>query len=1413
MYGFKKHIAFCVCCLLLWFSPKLQAQIAGAEYSVDSGPSVSMSAIDGGFDSIWEEIQASLGTLPQGVHHVEIRVQDLSGNWSPYFGTTISVEALLSARTSSVTMAEFQLDSNTPVSMLVLDGNWDEAYEQVLLDSQSISSGLHTLSIRIIGEDGVWSNSFSSVISAESPISARQSHITEAQYSIDAGSFQSMLVIDGNWDEAFEHIEQSNIALSSGIHTIAVRVRGLDGNWSNEIRSVISVEAPITSRSSSITQAEFWIDSDPAQAMLVIDGNWDEAFENVELNAVNAGAEALHTLNIRVMGEDGIWSNTVTSIISVESPITARNIKLTQAEYWIDSDPHQALLVSDGNWEEAFESVYASGIPSPGAGLHKLNIRVRGLDGNWSNTVSSIFSSEEPIASRLSQLQLAEVYFDENPGVSYTLASFDGNFDEAFEAMSGAVNSAVLTPGLHTVHMRTMDIDGSWSNAFKSVLFLDACTTSPTVEVTPSGTLDLCPNDSLLLTATAGMVSYAWYKGATEISEQSSIWVSEPGYYYVVGYDIEGCPGASEGVWVNETATPALTLTASGPLDFCASSGLTLTASGSFSSFVWSDASTGNNLSVSASGDYFVTGITAEGCEVYSDTLTVNVYDNPPAPIITASDDLILCQGDSVLLSSNYVSGNLWSTGTTDQSIWATAGGDYSVTYTDGGGCTSDAAMVSITQSQVVAQITPVGSQDICDGQSFNIIAQNGPGFNFQWLDNEIDIAGETAQSYLVEAAGIYSVVVSDALGCVDTSEVVVTNVLPSPDATITADGPATFCDGGEVDLSVSDGVSWLWNTGATTSSITATVAGDYQVAVTGANGCISVSEFFSIEVGTPLLGFTADPPIVWLPDADVQFSASTQGTIVSYDWDFGDGQTSPNNNPINSYTASGFYDVSLTVTDDAGCMGTLTGTDLVEVWEIFDTDSLGIGSNTEITGISFNGSHNGCITLSDGTVLATTDGGVTWIDVTGTIGADNLNDIYLGGDAIDNIAIVVGDDGVAAISENGGSWTTPATGTNENLNGVVPGDGGIYYAFGDNGTVICYQNGTWTNISYPGGTGINFGTGYYWGGVLYVVGSNGIIYSWNGTIWGAGASFGGGGSGIGGGALGFGGGGSGIGIFAGGAGSGGGIWTSSDGGGSWTQTFPGNGYGFNSVYVSDDFIICVGDHGMVVISTDGGNTWTVLSVGNTEDLTDIEAENCIAYITGADGSVYSFEVPNYQAAPPTVFVEPFLVNCGTDDVTMSVLSPRPGNTYIWSTGVEAFEIPITETGTYFVTMYDFCDTISTTPILVTVNEPASWHPDLDGDGFGDKFTEVLACEQPGPEYVLDDRDCFDDDPNLVLCCPGDINDDGVINTADLTLLLGNFGSNCGSAFCGGDINGDGLTNTADLTVLLSFFGGNCDDF
>jgi len=97
-------------------------------------------------------------------------------------------------------------------------------------------------------------------------------------------------------------------------------------------------------------------------------------------------------------------------------------------------------------------------------------------------------------------------------------------------------------------------------------------------------------------------------------------------------------------------------------------------------------------------------------------------------------------------------------------------------------------------------------------------------------------------------------------------------------------------------------------------------------------HGCISTPTIKSITVHpTPMVSFSATPMKGCEP-LTVDFIDGSMPNIQTWNWDFGDGNTSTNQNPTNTYLNNGSYGVSLNVSTIYGCTNSISIPGLIKV-------------------------------------------------------------------------------------------------------------------------------------------------------------------------------------------------------------------------------------------------------------------------------------------------------------------------------------------------------------------------------------------------------------------------------------------------------------------------------------------------
>lgn len=152
-------------------------------------------------------------------------------------------------------------------------------------------------------------------------------------------------------------------------------------------------------------------------------------------------------------------------------------------------------------------------------------------------------------------------------------------------------------------------------------------------------------------------------------------------------------------------------------------------------------------------------------------------------------------------------------------------------------------------------------------------------------------------------------------------------------------------------DQSTGDPKFWAWDLGngqlSNLQNPTAVYStpGTYTITlvVRNANGTNGITKTNYITVyPSPLVNFSADKLIACVP-AEIQFqdqsTDTSDGTVNKWAWDFGDGTTSTLQNPVKSYSTTGFYTISLTITSTTGCAAATSRFRYIRVVSGIDAD------------------------------------------------------------------------------------------------------------------------------------------------------------------------------------------------------------------------------------------------------------------------------------------------------------------------------------------------------------------------------------------------------------------------------------------------------------------------------------------
>lgn len=407
------------------------------------------------------------------------------------------------------------------------------------------------------------------------------------------------------------------------------------------------------------------------------------------------------------------------------------------------------------------------------------------------------------------------------------------------------------------------------------------------------------------------------------------------GVYRVNVEDQNGCAVSSTPIVISEPEAPVTVTVEKGDIScYNANDGyIDITVEGGQPPYtiLWDFGSSQTSFDNMGPGIYTVTVRDNAGCT------TVRPVEIIDAPLfqITPTVRQISCHGEQDGSIELNLEGKgpqttiRWDHGAETENLFNLSAGHYGVTLTDPEGCQIRREFTIVEPAPLILESQVIDALDCENPQSGSImlgVSGGTPPFTFRWSSGAIE------QNIDHLSAGQYAVEVEDAAGCTVQGQFVVKR--PEPLTVIAFRSTDITCEPREVleeiRIAVSGGVAPYtidWSSGSVSQNgriMTTDQPGLYLLNVTDGNGCQYQESFevinseVVVDAGFQSAAFELYQS--YMAHFEIQFLNKSVGPINSYFWDFGDGNTSFEENPTHTYLSAGAHEITLTVTDVYGC-------------------------------------------------------------------------------------------------------------------------------------------------------------------------------------------------------------------------------------------------------------------------------------------------------------------------------------------------------------------------------------------------------------------------------------------------------------------------------------------------------------
>jgi gliding motility-associated-like protein len=389
---------------------------------------------------------------------------------------------------------------------------------------------------------------------------------------------------------------------------------------------------------------------------------------------------------------------------------------------------------------------------------------------------------------------------------------------------------------------------------------------------------------NVISTGGSGNYTYSWGNGSTT---QSLSGVAA-GNYNVTVTDANACTASASATIVQPNTSMQLAMNKTNLLcDGSNTGSINLTVTGGVQPlhFMWNNGTTAEDPQGLTAGLYTVSVTDNNGC-----TASNSISILSPYPIVlTETHTNVTCNAMSNANIYTTPSGGvppyhyIWNTNATTRALMNVSGGSYSVVVTDSNGCSASLNAITVIEPAIIGvgvSITNIACAGATSG-GVNVNVNGGTQpYQYHWSNNS------TAEDLVNANAGTYTLTITDANGCSQTSSAFI-NAVPPMVMDAQVDVLACKNSEGGINLSVNSGTApytYIWNNGATTEDLTAIHPGTYAVTVHDANNCVLDTSFTVVNLNNFSVDATGGGTITLGEKVELHVT-STGSAQTTYSW------------------------------------------------------------------------------------------------------------------------------------------------------------------------------------------------------------------------------------------------------------------------------------------------------------------------------------------------------------------------------------------------------------------------------------------------------------------------------------------------------------------------------------------------